>query len=57
MLPQFYGEFIAILWSRGVTESENRTAVEAESLKSLEEAVEAKVAAGFEILTRQRPKA
>ncbi|MCY3864266.1 MAG: hypothetical protein OXG68_02395 [Chloroflexi bacterium] len=53
--PKYFGDFIVFYWSRGVAEPEDRVAVEAESLKSLEEAVEAVEAAGFEILPRSRP--
>lgn len=45
--PQFFGDFIEYYWSHVVAEPEDRAAVGAESLKSIEEA-------GFEILPRPR---
>ena len=48
--PKYFGDNIVIDWARSFSEPEDIAAVEAESLKALEAAVEAVVAAGFEIL-------
>ena len=53
--PKYFGDFIVFYWSRGFTDPEDRAAVDVVSLQALAEAVEAMVAAGFEILPRPCP--
>ena len=53
--PKYFGDFIVFYWSRDFTEPEDRAAVEAESFQALAAAIEAVVAAGFEILPRPSP--
>ncbi len=48
--PQYFGDRIIIDWWRPFSEPEDIAAVEGESLKALEAAVDAILAAGYEIL-------
>ena len=52
--PRYFGDTIRFVWSRPFTEPENRAAVDEESFKALEAAVEAIVASGFNIMENPR---